>query len=385
MTTKLPDAALINNDDVRALATRLCSIKTPPDERRMAEAIADYLDRPGIDVHVMDIVEGRANVTATVRGSGERPPLVLNGHLDAAIHSGPWSRDPYDPWVDDGRLYGAGITDMNGAVAAMVAAVAAAPRLNSLPGDLIFQGVMHHDTIGLGAKFQLAAEGPRKGFGICGEPSNLAIHTANAGAVKFEISLFGETAHISRMDDGRDALRAVVRLYEALREIRFPYEPCDQLPDLPRLMIAHVEGTSEHGSLPDRATLRGDLRTVPGMTRQSVRAALAETIAEACPADIPWKIRLTAVQQPFIGVRSGTLVDALLGAHLSVFGTDTYVTTEMPGQSFVTDAADMAAAGLDTVVYGVGDWKHAPDQSVPISDMADSARVYLSVAANRLA
>lgn len=350
----------------------------------MADAIAEYLDRPGIDVHVMDLVEGRANLVATVKGTGERPPLVLNGHLDAAIHPGPWRHDPYHPWVEDGRLYGAGITDMTGAVAAMAAATGAAPRLGTLPGDLIFQGVMHHDTIGLGTKFAFAAEGPHEGFGICGEPSNLAIHTGNAGAVKFEITFFGETAHISRMSEGRDALKAAISVYEALRETTFPHERCDRLPDLPLLMLSEVSGSSDQATLPDRGLIRGDLRTVPGMTRQAVRGTLDKTVAAACPDGIDWRIRLTAVQKPFLGATGGPLVEAILAAHQATFGTPARVTSEMPGQSFVTDAADMSAAGLDAVVYGVGDWHHAPDQSVAVAEMAGSARVYLDVAASAL-
>jgi acetylornithine deacetylase/succinyl-diaminopimelate desuccinylase-like protein len=380
-----PKASLIDDDDVLSLATKICSLKTPPDERVVADLLADYLDRPGIDVHVMDLVPGRANIIATVRGSGERAPLVLNGHLDAGIHPGPWTRDPYQPWVDSGRLYGAGITDMNGAVAAMAAAIAAAPKLDALPGDLIFQGVMWHDTIGLGTKFAFAHEGPDEGFGICGEPSNLAIHTANAGAVKFEVQLFGKTAHISRMAEGKDAARAAIAVYEALRAVEFSYEPCDRLPDLPLLMFSHVGGSSDQATVPDRGLIRGDLRTVPGMTRQAVRAKLEEAVQAVCPEGVDWRVGLTAVQKPFLGVTEGPLVEAILNAHADAFGTATKVTSEMPGQSFVTDAADMAHAGLDTVVYGVGEWHHAPDQSVGIAEMANSARVYLSVAASPLA
>ena len=37
-------------------------------------------------------------------------------------------------------------------------------------------------------------------------------------------------------------------------------------------------------------------------------------------------------------------------------GETARVTNELPGQAFVTDAADLVAAGLETVVYGVGEW-----------------------------
>jgi acetylornithine deacetylase/succinyl-diaminopimelate desuccinylase-like protein len=221
------------------VATRLCSIPSPTgEEEACAEAVAEILDVPGIEVHLEHVVAGRPNVVATIKGKGDRPPLVLNGHLDASIHAGPWRHDPFDPWREGNRLFGGGITDMKGAVAAMVVATEAAAGFGPQPGDLVLHAVMHHDTVGLGAKYVLTSEGPTEGFGICGEPSGLAIHTSNGGAVKFEVTVSGTTAHVSRQEDGSDALAGAVEVYGALRELQVPYERCDRLPDLPRLRMA---------------------------------------------------------------------------------------------------------------------------------------------------
>ena len=378
--------AAMSADRVVEIATRLCAIPSPTgEEEACAEAIAEILDRPGVEVHLEHVVAGRPNVVATVKGTGDRAPLVLNGHIDASIHEGPWSHDPFDPRVVDGRLHAGGVTDMKGAVAAMVAAVEAAATFGPLPGDVVLHAVMHHDTIGLGAKYVLVSEGPTEGFGICGEPSGLAIHTGNGGAVKFEVTLTGTTAHVSRQEDGHDALAGAVDVYTALRDLRVPHEPCDRLPDLPRMQVGELHSGYAPGAVADRAVLRGDLRTVPGMTRHAVRAALEACVAESCPPELTSRVRCIAVQKPFLGVTGGPLVEAIVAAHGAARGTPPRITNELPGQAFVTDAADMAAAGLDTVVYGVGEWRHAPDESIGVDELADSARVYLAVAAAPLA
>ena len=46
---------------------------------------------------------------------------------------------------------------MKGALASMIAATEAAAEIGGLPGDLVFQAVMHHDGTGLGAKYLLAS------------------------------------------------------------------------------------------------------------------------------------------------------------------------------------------------------------------------------------
>jgi hypothetical protein len=56
------------------------------------------------------------------------------------------------------------------------------------------------------------------------------------------------------------------------------------------------------------------------------------------------------------------------------------VDVDRGAQAFVTDAVDMAAAGIESVVYGPAEWHHAPDAFVDIDEMADATRVYLAAA-----
>lgn len=377
-TAHVPD--LIDPARVVELAERICRIPTPAsNEAAVAEILYHELGRAGADVHVEEVVAGRANLVARVPGRGDRAPLVLSGHLDAALAPHGWTTDPLDPTVRDGRLYAAGIDDMKGAVAAMAATIEVARRVD-LPGDLVLHAVMHHDTIGLGEKYVLASEGPREGYAICGEPSGLRINVANAGALKFRIDLRGETAHISRARGSRDALAAAVSAYAAVQDLEIDFDPCPELPDLPMLLVGRMEGGTDGGKVAESATLFGDVRTVPGMDRRRLREQLETAVVSACRDDIDVDVRITAVQRPFIGNRRGALVDAVSSVHHHVRGTACEVGTWLPGEAFVTDAADLSVAGLETVVYGPGDWHHGPDRSLGLDELVDTARIYLGVA-----
>ncbi|MBB3044212.1 M20/M25/M40 family metallo-hydrolase [Nocardioides sp. LMS-CY] len=372
----------IDADQVVALASELTAIPSQAsNELAVAEVVYRELNHPRVELHIEEVVKGRANVVARVRGGGERPPLVLSGHLDASV-SERWSRDPYQPWVQDGRLYGAGVDDMKAGVAAMVLAVrAAADHRVPMRGDLILHAVMHHDTIGLGEKYVLASEGPHEGYAICGEPSSLDINTANGGALKFSVLFRGETAHVSRLEGARDALGAAVSAYGAVQQMELPFEPCDRLPHLPRKVIGRLSGGFDPGKVAEVAEFHGDIRTVPGMRREDIKRAIQEVVHDACPADVDIDVRITAVQRPFLGPESGHLIDTIRRAHTDVRGVEPRVTSRLPIQAFVTDAADLAHQGLETVVYGPGDWHFGPDQSIDIAELVDSSRIYLAVAA----
>jgi len=375
----------LDPDGVLDIARAICSVPSPlGEEGPLADLIAELVDRRSVDVHVENVVAGRPNVVATVPGQGRRDPVVLQGHLDSGIVTDGWSHDPYEPRVADGRLYAGGVSDMKAGLAAMVAALQVVADGEPPPGDLILHAVMHHDGTGLGSKYVLASEGPHAGFAICGEPSGLAIHTANGGAIKFEIAVTGRTAHISRATEGADALAAAARIYGALREHPFRHERHPRLPELPMSVIGQLISGRGPATVPADAVIRGDVRTVPSMGRAGVKRELLEVANTVAGPDVEVRVRIVSAHQPFLGVTEGALIDAIGDAHRTLRNTPARLTNELPGQAFVTDAADLAAAGLDTVVYGPGDWHFAPNEWVNTADIVDAARVYAYVATDEL-
>jgi acetylornithine deacetylase/succinyl-diaminopimelate desuccinylase-like protein len=371
----------ISRERVVELATRMCSIPSPiGGEGELADYVAGELRKTPARVHVDSVVAGRPNVITRVPGRGSRAPLVLNGHLDATPYQDNWKHDLRAPWIDNDRLYGAGITDMIGAVACMLAATEAAAGMDDLPGDLIFQAVMHHDGTGLGTKYELASNPPEFAYAICGEPSDLAIHTGNGGAFKFEIELRGRTQHVSRSEDAVDTLPCAVDLYRALNAHTFSFDRHERLPELPRLLIGELHAGTGAAHVAERAVLRGDLRTVPGMTRDGLHDELAALAEAACRGGVEASVRITSAHQPFIGEVDGPLVSAIQRVHQEVRGSAVRITNELPGQAFVTDAADLSKAGLETVIYGPGQWRHQPDEGIDVDELVDTAHIYLALA-----
>src|SRR5262249_59673734 len=112
-------------------AVELGSIPSPTGEEwAMGERMAAVLEELGLAVTVQEVEEGRANVVGVWEGSGGGPTLMFNGHMDTS-YSGdePWLRriPGFQPagFVQDGRIYGLGISNMKGALACYVAALRA--------------------------------------------------------------------------------------------------------------------------------------------------------------------------------------------------------------------------------------------------------------------
>ena len=378
----MTNPAQVNRESLLSLAKDVISYQSDRDnEGALAQYLADRLRSNGLQVHDEDVVAGRPNVIVRVPGrDSSQLPLVINAHMDGAYHLGGWSRDPLEGWVEGDKLFGAAASDMKGGLASMVSAIESAAKDKSLPRDLILHAVMHHDTVGLGAKYVLASEGPFEGFGICGEPTNMGVVYTHGGAVKFKITVTGKASHISRIEDGVDALSAAVAIYSKIPQIKLTHKNHEVLTELPRVLVGVLNGGIAAGCIAPEASMLGDVRTLPDMTRETVYDDLKKLVDEFAVDGCSYKIKLTAVQKSFVGKKESTLMTALGNSYKKVRGSEIEVITKMPTQAFVTDTADMSAIGLEALVFGPGDWKYLPDEFISIKDMGDAAQIYLNTA-----
>jgi acetylornithine deacetylase/succinyl-diaminopimelate desuccinylase-like protein len=382
MTTSLADAlAKFNTERVVAMATAVTNAHQPDgSEGVRAEVVADFLSHPRISVHVDPALPGRPNVIARVKGTGSGPGLLLNAHLDAGFVPDGWRHDPTDAWREGNLLYGGAISDMHGGVASTMEAILVAAEIGDLPGDVVLLANMHHDSNGLGTKYALASEGNWPKYGINGEPTQNGILTTHGGCVKFQIDFEGRIAHVSRSEEGRDALTAAVDVHRALRSSTFTHQPDADLSAHPRFVVGVMQAGTAPGAVAASATLKGDIRTVPSMSWQTVQADLERVVRDTVGPDISTKVRCLVRQRAFVGPKSGTLFDALRAGHQDVYGAAVAVNAEKAAQSFVTDAVDMAQAGIETLIYGPGSWHFEPDEFIDIDEMTNAAKVYLATA-----
>lgn len=373
--------AAVDRDRTILFAKEITRLSVPdgregPRAYRMAELMA----HPRLDIHVDPVLPGRPNVIVRLRGTGDAPGLLLNGHIDAGYVETGWRHDPLDPWEEDGKIYGGAISDMLGGDASMMEAMLAAASLPPLPGDLVFLANMYHDSNGLGTKYALAADDDWPQYGINGEPTSMSILSVHGGCVKFQVEFTGRVAHVSRSEEGVDALAAAAAVYARVQNLDWTHQPFAELDQLPRVQVGMLQGGFAAAAVAPSASFAGDIRTVPSQSWHTVRADLERAVADACPPDVTAKVGCIVRQRSFHGPKSGPLMDALSAAHLRVRGTPVEVNVDTAAQCFVTDAVDMAQAGIESLVYGPAAWHYEPDEYIDIAEMVDAAKVYLATA-----
>ncbi|OLD10233.1 MAG: hypothetical protein AUJ06_02545, partial [Chloroflexi bacterium 13_1_40CM_3_70_6] len=235
--------ARIDPKEVVELALALGNIDSPTgSEGPAGEFVYSWLERGGFAPRRYALIPERFNVAAWIDGSGGGYSLIFNAHLDTTLRADAvWSaRDPRDPlyhsaWVEGDHIYGDGVVNDKGPMAAfLVAAKAIRSSGYPLKGDLIVSavageisrepveewqgpaylskdlGVRFMVTHGVVADYALVAEGT--GFGIVGiEP----------GKAHFRVTVYTNgpryyTPYLPRPTGLADAPNAIVRASAAI-------------------------------------------------------------------------------------------------------------------------------------------------------------------------
>lgn len=347
-------------------------------EAEIAHYVADVMDAMGLTVQLWEIEPGRWNVCGRLAGAGNGRTLMLNAHMDTVGITG--MDEPFSGDIRDGKCYGRGSYDMKASLAAQLAAAKA--LLDGgvrLKGDLLITAVADEEHSSIGADDlvkHIHADGA-----IVTEPTDLHICRAHRGFIWYDVETFGRAAHGSRYKEGIDAnmrmgrfLSQLDKLEEDLRQ-RTPHP----LVGPPSLHASRLNGGTELSVYAAHCLLQMERRTIPGETEAQATAELQAIIDDLCTADATFRATLkrTFGREPFEIEASAAIVQALQTAVSRRMGT----VLPHSGQSFWTDAAVFADAGMETVLIGpIGHGLHSAEEWVDVQSVIDLAAILADTA-----
>ena len=132
----MPDHAFVV--DLTRDLIQLDTTNPPGQEHIAVDLIERVLDEAGISSSRYENARGRPNLVARLKGRGDAPPFLMQGHVDVVTTiNQEWRHKPFGGEIVDGYLWGRGALDMKGGVAMMVSALLQAHANGGAPGDLV--------------------------------------------------------------------------------------------------------------------------------------------------------------------------------------------------------------------------------------------------------
>jgi succinyl-diaminopimelate desuccinylase len=253
---------------------RFNTINPPGAEQPCAEHLARLLEQAGFSVRLLPYGAGRAQLIARIGGQADLLPLGFTGHLDTVpLGAQPWSVDPFSGDIADGKLYGRGSSDMKSGVAAFVTAcIGLADKLAASPG-LLLVITAGEETGCEGASALSAADLGKVGAFVVAEPTCNKPLVGHKGALWLEAETKGVTAHGSMPEKGVNAVYKAARAVTALEGFDFNVARHAVLGG-PTLNVGTIQGGLNINSVPDRAVIGIDIRTIPGQSHVRLREQL---------------------------------------------------------------------------------------------------------------
>jgi acetylornithine deacetylase/succinyl-diaminopimelate desuccinylase-like protein len=380
-------------DPARLLADLQSLVAIPSvsgSEAALGEWLSRTLRRRGFRVTIQPVQKDRANVIARLRFGPGGKSLVFNGHLDTLPLQRGWRRKPYRAALQKSRVYGSEVNNMKAALAAYLEALRLLAQYRPVRrGEIVLTAVIGEcDALGLGT-LALLESGFRADAAILGEPTDLGILTGHAGVTQLRIVVRGHAAHISNPKAGRNAIVDMMHLLSGVDTRILHYRPDPAFPGLPTLNIGLMHGGTAASMMADRCEALVDVRTVPGMTPDSVRRDLQRYVSArrrrtpALSARVELRPRPEFCQQhPFQVDPAAPIVRAVAAAAAAVSGQRPRIGSWRPCVCYGTDASHLRRAGIPVAIYGPGSAAQVsrPDERIRWKDVLTAANVYYAAA-----
>ena len=243
-------------DLIRINSVNPSLVEGAPGEEEIANFIADYMKEIGLEMHIEEIETGRPNVVGVLKGSGNGPILLLNGHMDT-VGIDYMEIDPLNPVVKDGKLYGRGSFDMKGGLAAILAAAkAVSDSGEKIHGDLVVAAVCDEEYRSIGT--DRLVETIKADAAIVAEPTELQIVVAHKGFAWIDIETRGIAAHGSRPEEGVDAITKMGKFLVELENLQkgILQQRQHELVGSPSVHASIIHGGRELSTYPDHCKLQ---------------------------------------------------------------------------------------------------------------------------------
>jgi acetylornithine deacetylase len=358
-------------DEVISLTKDIVRIPSyTADETEVARFLHNYFQKQGFESELQEVDPGRFQTIARLRGTGGGKSLMLNGHIDIDPIPSGWVRDPWTPTIEGDRFYGAGVYNMKGGVAAMIMGAVAARRAGRLGGDVVVACVDGELQGGVGTVHMLK-KGVRADMAVVPEPySTKHIITKHTGVMELAVHVLGRSVHISRMEQGINAIAKAARVVQALEAVKLTGQPDTDLPGLPRLNVGTIIGGRGRelelrgaNIVPDMCTIILDIRFPVSVTPDSALADVRRALDGAAAADkdlkyeIEFPIRperrqFREVMLPLSVPASEPIVQILKANVTAIVGEEPTVGAHSPQSYAGNDTSHLWGAGIPCCLYG---------------------------------
>jgi acetylornithine deacetylase len=284
-----------------------------------------------------------------------KPTVLLNSHHDTVKPSAAYTKDPFKPVIEEGKLYGLGSNDAGGPLVALMAAFEHFYYRSDLPYNLVIAASAEEEISGKNGIEALLPNLPEISFGIVGEPTSLDIAVAEKGLMVIDCLTRGKAGHAAR-EEGENAIYKAMQDIAWFRDYKFP-KVSETLGEV-KMSLTVIQAGSQHNVIPDECRFTVDIRVTDAYTLEETLEIIRKNVScEVTPRSI--RLRSSGIS------KEHPLYKAAIALNIKPYGSPTL--------------SDQALMPFPTIKLGPGDSarSHTADEFIYLEELKNGVETYI--------
>lgn len=331
-------------------------IRTPSfsrEEDKTAAILVDFLTARGVTPQ-----RKGNNVWALGRMQDPaKPTLLLNSHHDTVKPNPGYTRDPFEPAVEGGKLFGLGSNDAGGPAVGLIAAFLQLHDQPNLSHNLVLAITAEEEISGANGIESLWPLLPKVDCAIVGEPTKMEVAVSEKGLMVLDCVAAGKAGHAAR-EEGENAIYNALQDITWFRSFRFP-KTSPTLGEI-KMSVTVIQAGQAHNQVPAECRFTVDVRVTDAYTLEEVLAIIKQNvISQVTPRSL--RLRPSGIQD------SHPLVIAARGLGKKCYGSPT--------------TSDRALIPVPSIKMGPGDSgrSHSADEYIFLEEIANGIQGYVEI------
>lgn len=243
----------ISSDAINLLTQLIATESFSRQEDKTAGLIEYFFTQRGIKTERI----GNNIIARSKKWADQQPTILLNSHHDTVKPASGYTKDPFNPEITNGILYGLGSNDAGGSLVALIATFL---HLYSqdLSYNLIFVASAEEEISGSNGIAAVRDKIAPIDLGIIGEPTQMRMAIAEKGLMVVDGEAVGKSGHAAR-EEGINAIYIALKDIEWIRNYEF--EKVSEVLGKTKMTVSQIQAGTQHNVVPDSCRFVIDIRT----------------------------------------------------------------------------------------------------------------------------
>jgi acetylornithine deacetylase len=286
-----------------------------------------------------------------------KPTILLNSHHDTVKPNSQYTKNPFEPVIEDGKLYGLGSNDAGGPLVALLACFLWFYEKPDLKFNLIFAATAEEEISGKNGVEILLPELGEIYCGIVGEPTKMDIAIAEKGLLVIDCVSHGISGHAAR-EEGDNAIYKALKDISWFNTFQFPKVSVALGPI--KMSVTMIQAGLQHNVVPATCQFTVDIRTTDEYSNQEALDVIQNHVN-------------CTIQSRSVRLNSSSIE---LNHPLVIAGK--LLNRELYGSPTTSDQALMR---FDTIKMGPGDSarSHSADEYIYVNEIEEGIDIYIKL------